>query len=156
VLFTRAQVMHPIPCVHTMQIAHSITDLQRVGRRFATVCGRLGIVSVAERTDLHSDRTSFGVEIAQKGHAAKETRTCLSLSELSLLWSAPHSIVTQFTHKIPASRRSSAAATHTPTKRILFLILQDSQAFPRHAHLESTTNKTNKAINNTLQAISQG
>jgi hypothetical protein len=37
-----------------MQIAHPIPDLQRVGRRFATVCGRLGIVSVAERTDLRS------------------------------------------------------------------------------------------------------
>jgi hypothetical protein len=43
--------------------------------------------------------------LRRRGHyldAAKETRTCLSLRELSLLRSAPHSIVHAVAHKIPS------------------------------------------------------
>jgi hypothetical protein len=154
------QVMHPILCDHTMQIARSLTDRQRFWRRFATVCGNS---SVAQRTDLHSTESDLCkwwapmlrhlCRLRRRGHyhhAAKETRTCLSLRELSLLWSAPHSIVT---HKTPPSRRSCVAASllHThQANTILFLILLKPQAFPlpRAFQIRQQT-KQNKAINST-------
>lgn len=54
-------------------------------------------------------------------HAAKETRTCLPLRELSLLRSAPHSIVTLSAIKY---RLLASLLRTTHTKQTLFLILR--------------------------------
>jgi hypothetical protein len=94
--------------------------------------------------------TSFGVQIAQKG---ARPRCSQGNQNLLVFVGAVTALVCAsldcrpVTHKIPPSRRSSTAVTHT--KQTLFLILPTPQAFTHHAHSKSTTNKQNKANNNT-------
>jgi hypothetical protein len=79
-------------------------------------------------------------------HAAKETRTCLPLRELSLLRSAPHSIVTLSAIKYRLARLPSAHYTHQANT---LLDPSDSQAFSTATRIPNptTTNNQNKAIN---------